>query len=111
MTVVRIAVARFESTSFTPTLARIAVAPAKSAERIAQANQLLVMPGVCHRDSSNSMPDFRPFVSSRRREYLRRPTIDEQRASYQCRHSRDSLLGRNSRTLGGPDGRRDRKLT
>ena len=43
ITVVRIAVARLESTSFTPTFARIAVAPAKSAESIAQTNQLLVM--------------------------------------------------------------------
>lgn len=42
-TVVRMAVARFESTCATPTLARSAVAAAKSAERIAQPIQLIPM--------------------------------------------------------------------
>src|SRR5580698_548401 len=41
MTVVRIAVARFEFTFSTPTLARTAVTPAKTAERSAQATQFI----------------------------------------------------------------------
>ena len=40
-TVVRMAVARFEFTLFTPTFARAAVAPAKSAERRDQKNQFI----------------------------------------------------------------------
>jgi hypothetical protein len=42
MTLVRIAVARLESTFSTPTLARIAVIPAKNADRRAQTNHVMI---------------------------------------------------------------------
>ena len=45
ITVVRIAVAKFESTPVTPIFARIAVAPAKSAESNDQVSQLFICRG------------------------------------------------------------------
>ena len=60
MTVVRIAVARFEFTPSTPTLARIAVAPAKTADSSDQTSQL-----------------FRIFKRSRFLDFLLRPVVDD----------------------------------
>src|ERR1700730_16611023 len=44
MTTVRMAVARLELTFSTPTLARMAVRPAKNAESNAQMNQVMILP-------------------------------------------------------------------
>ena len=57
ITVVRIAVAKFESTLVTPIFARIAVAPAKSAESSDQVSQLFI----CRRepDAGSSKQNLR----------------------------------------------------
>src|SRR5580704_7164927 len=51
ITVVRIAVAKFESTSVTPIFAKTAVAPAKSAESSDQASQLFIYGACLHFDA------------------------------------------------------------
>src|SRR5438132_2024292 len=51
ITVVRIAVAKFESIAVTPILARTAVAPAKRAERSDQASQLFIYASRLHFDA------------------------------------------------------------
>src|ERR1700738_1133623 len=51
ITVVRIAVAKFESIAVTPIFARTAVAPAKRGERSAQAIQLFICASCLHFDT------------------------------------------------------------